>query len=109
MKMRLNVFTLMFILNLIVLINAIQKNPYKVLNLPENATDEQIRQKFRELSKKYHPDRNNDVKAKDYYVEITNAYQTLIDPATKRKYEDEVQRENNQRNGGNYNWNSYAG
>jgi DnaJ-class molecular chaperone len=51
-----------------------QKNPYKVLGVPESASDEQIKQRFRELSKKYHPDKNLDPKAKEFYLEVTNAY-----------------------------------
>jgi DnaJ-class molecular chaperone len=33
-------------------------NPYKVLGIPQDASEEQIKTGFKKRSKKYHPDRN---------------------------------------------------
>ena len=33
------------------------KNPYQVLGVSENATEDEIRQAYRTLAKKYHPHR----------------------------------------------------
>ena len=41
------------------------ENPYKVLGVAENASDEQIKETYRELSKKYHPDLCSDSIPKD--------------------------------------------
>lgn len=35
-----------------------KKDYYRVLNLSENATQEQIKRSFRQFAKKYHPDTN---------------------------------------------------
>ena len=57
-------------------------NPYEVLGVPENATDEQIKNAYKELVKKYHPDRYQDNPladlAEDKLAEINEAYDTIM-------------------------------
>lgn len=63
-------------------------NPYKVLGIQQDATDEQIKEGFKKRSKKYHPDRNKtDPKAKEKFEKIVNAYELLKDPERKRMYD----------------------
>ena len=61
---------------------------YKVLGVTEQAGDEQIKQAYRKLAKKYHPDLNpNDPEAEEKFKAIVEAYETLGD-ADKRKVYD---------------------
>ena len=57
------------------------KNPYSVLGLPDNATDEQVKNAYRELAKKYHPDNFSDNTMKELanekMKEINEAYDIL--------------------------------
>lgn len=55
-----------------------QKNPYKVLGVSENATDEEITKAHRKLAKKYHPDLNpGDKEAERKMSEINAAYEEI--------------------------------
>jgi len=58
------------------------KNPYEVLGLKPGATQEEIKTAYRELVKKYHPDRYHDNPlnelAEEKIREINEAYETLM-------------------------------
>ena len=57
------------------------KNPYEVLGVKEGASDEEIKKAYRELVKKYHPDKyvNNPLAdlAAEKMKEINDAYDAL--------------------------------
>jgi len=60
---------------------------YKILDLPRNATQEEIKKKYRELAKKLHPDRSKNEKTKEMMAEINKAYEILSDNERKEKYD----------------------
>lgn len=63
------------------------KNPYEVLGVKEGASEEEIKQAYRELVKKYHPDRyaDNPLKelAEEKMREINEAYDFIMRNQTK--------------------------
>ncbi len=57
-------------------------DPYKILGVPENASDEEVKKAYRKLSKKYHPDANinnpNKDEAERKFKEVQSAYETIM-------------------------------
>ncbi|OTA94305.1 hypothetical protein M434DRAFT_10844 [Hypoxylon sp. CO27-5] len=62
---------------------------YAVLDLPRDADETEIRSAFRQLSLKYHPDRqgSSSVASHENFLQLTEAYETLRDPTRRRKYD----------------------
>jgi len=60
---------------------------YEILGVSEDASIEEIKKKYRELAKKYHPDVNKDPKAEEMFKKINEAYYVLSDPEKRRNYD----------------------
>jgi curved DNA-binding protein CbpA len=63
-------------------------DPYSVLGVSRTASDEEIRQAFRKLAKKHHPDLNpGDKAAEAKFKEISQANDILSDPEKRRRFD----------------------
>ncbi|WP_067183898.1 DnaJ C-terminal domain-containing protein [Microtetraspora niveoalba] len=60
---------------------------YEVLGVPRTASQEEIQRSYRKLARSYHPDVNKDPGAEDRFKEISEAYQVLSDPETRKRYD----------------------
>jgi len=65
-----------------------EKDLYKVLEVSRSASQSDIKKKYRELTRKYHPDRNQGSKeASDKFSEVAESYEVLSDPKKRRLYD----------------------
>src|SRR5688572_4241966 len=65
------------------------KDYYATLGVTKASTEKEIKQAFRKLARKHHPDVNpNDKSAEARFKEINEAYEVLGDPAKRRKYDE---------------------
>ncbi len=60
---------------------------YATLGVDRKASEAEIKQAFRNLARKYHPDVNKDADAEARFKEINEAYETLRDPQKRRAYD----------------------
>ncbi|MBD3277789.1 MAG: DnaJ domain-containing protein, partial [Candidatus Aegiribacteria sp.] len=64
------------------------RNPYEVLGLSRDADQASIKNAYRKLALKYHPDRNPGNKtAEEKFKEISQAYEVLSDPEKRNRFD----------------------
>lgn len=80
-------FFLISFLSFIKIILAAEKDLYKILGVKRDATANEIKHKYRQLSRKYHPDKNKSKDASAKYVDINEAYEVLSDNKKRRLYD----------------------
>jgi molecular chaperone DnaJ len=64
-----------------------KRDYYEVLNVPRNASKEEIKKAYRQLALKYHPDRNKSPDAEEKFKEISEAYAVLSDDEKRMQYD----------------------
>jgi DnaJ-class molecular chaperone len=64
------------------------RSPYEVLGVRPSASETEIKQAFRNLAKKHHPDQNkSEPKAAERFAEINSAYEIVGDKDKRRKFD----------------------
>src|SRR6187200_1629004 len=65
------------------------KDYYKTLGVSKTATEKEIKQAFRKLARKLHPDVNpGDKTSESRFKEVNEAYEVLGDPEKRKKYDE---------------------
>ena len=60
---------------------------YDILQIKQNATNDEIKRSFRSLALKYHPDKNKSSESKEKFLSIVEAYEVLSDETSRKKYD----------------------
>ena len=65
------------------------EDPYKVLGVPRDAPDEEIRRVYRKLAKQLHPDLNpsNPAASEERFKKVSSAYDIVGDPVKRKQYD----------------------
>jgi molecular chaperone DnaJ len=65
-----------------------KRDYYEILEVPRDATEDEIKKAYKRLALKYHPDRNpGDTLAEEKFKEASEAYQVLMEPEKRRIYD----------------------
>jgi len=63
------------------------KDYYAVMGVARDATADQIKQAYRKLARKYHPDVSKEPDAEQRFKEVGEAYEVLRDPQKRAAYD----------------------
>ena len=80
-------FAVLFVLLLIAVVLADNRDFYKILDISKKASDGEIKKAYRKKSLKFHPDKNPSPDAVDKFAEIGAAYEVLSDKDKRAVYD----------------------
>ena len=63
------------------------KDYYAIMGVPRDATAEQVKQAYRKLARKFHPDVSKEPDAEQRFKEVGEAYEVLHDPQKRAAYD----------------------
>ncbi|MER8233273.1 molecular chaperone DnaJ [Streptomyces sp. NPDC094049] len=67
----------------------VEKDYYKVLGVPKDATEAEIKKAYRKLARENHPDANKgDARAEERFKEISEANDVIGDPKKRKEYDE---------------------
>ncbi len=65
----------------------VEQDYYQVLGVSPNADEQEIRNAYRQLARRYHPDVSAEAVAEEHFIEIQQAYEVLGDAERRKAYD----------------------
>lgn len=75
---------------------AMVKDYYIVLGVSRGSDLKKIKDAYRTIVKRYHPDLSQDAESTQHFLEVREAYETLGDEAKRKRYDEELAREDSE-------------
>ena len=66
---------------------AAKRDYYEVLGVSKTSSSDEVKQQYRKLALKFHPDRNKSSESAEHFKEISEAYAVISDPEKKQIYD----------------------
>jgi curved DNA-binding protein len=60
---------------------------YEILGVPRTASQDEIQRSYRKLARKHHPDVSKDPDSEETFKQVSEAYDVLSDPETRKRYD----------------------
>ncbi|XP_034826842.1 dnaJ homolog subfamily C member 10-like [Maniola hyperantus] len=86
LRIKLLLIALLYVI-LISTVNLSSATYYQILGVSKSSSTQEIRQAYKKLAVKLHPDKNPNGAEQKRFLEITEAYETLKDPEKRHKYD----------------------
>ena len=64
-----------------------KRDYYEVIGVSKTASADEIKQQYRKLALKFHPDKNKSADAQEHFKEISEAYAVLSDSSKRQLYD----------------------
>lgn len=71
----------------VLIIYSLTMNLYEILGVDKSASKKEIKKAYKNLVKKYHPDKNKDIDTTDKFKEVQTAWEVLSNDKSKEKYD----------------------
>jgi len=82
------IIIIVIIIIIIIIVSVVMgKDYYKVLGVPRDASEEQVRKAYRRQALRFHPDKNRSAGAEERFREAAEAYDVLSDACKKEAYD----------------------